>query len=487
MRDRRSTWGLVWRLGAAALVLSGCGSDGGGASDGSGAGGASGQRGPHDARGGALGQLAPTGATRWSHRVGGSQGDVGRAIAADSQGNVFVVGTFEGTAEVGGVPMTGAGMLDVFVAKFTASGTPAWVRHYGGAGIDLVSGVAVDAAGSVWFSGTSSAEIDLGGGVLSSASGAGIYVAKLDAFGNYVTARAFGGSAVGTSTLVALDAAGDLVIAGTYQTAIDVGAGPLPAAVGTFDAFLAKLDPAGTLVFAERLGGTGVDAMQSLALDANGDIVLAGAFTGTADFGAGPLVSAGDLDMFVARYDAAGKARWTKRYGGVDADIARSVAVDGKGDVLFSGSFAGAVDLGGGKLTSAGSADAFIAKLSASGLYVWVKSFGGVGRDEAMSIATDSAHHVLVAGFFEDAMTIGTTPFQSTGDRDSFALKLGSGGDTLFAKHFGSKEDDEASAIASDGYGRVLVTGYFRSEIDFGDGSHTSAGEDDVFLATFEP
>ena len=84
-------------------------------------------------------------------------------------------------------------------------------------------------------------------------------------------------------------------------------------------------------------------------------------------------------------------------------------------------------------------------------------------------------------------MTVGATPFQSAGDRDAFALKLGSGGDILFAKHFGAKEDDEASAIGADGFGRVLVTGYFRTDVDFGAGSHTSAGENDVFIATFEP
>lgn len=486
MRDRRLAWGLA---GLFAATLAGCGGGDGSAGDPGAAGGAGsgGAVGAHEAPGRGLGQLSASGTTRWSNRLGGSLGDIGSAISADALGNVFVVGTFEGTADVGGVPMTSAGMQDVFVAKFASDGTAAWVRHFGGAGIDLVSGVVVDTSGSVWFSGTSSAEIDLGGGVLGATGGAGIFVAKLDAFGNYLGARAFGGSAVGTSTVVALDAAGDLVLAGTYQTPIDFGAGPLPAAVGTYDAYLAKIDPTGKVIFGERLGGDGVDAMQSVAVAPDGDIVIAGAFTGTADFGSGPMPSAGDLDMFVARYDAAGKARWAKRFGGVTADIARSVAVDGKGDVLFAGSFGDAIDVGGGKLHSAGSADGIVAKLSAKGFYVWGKSFGGIGRDEALSIAVDSARHVLVAGFFENAMTIGATPFQSAGDRDAFALKLGSGGDMLFAKHFGAKEDDEASAIGADGFGRVLVTGYFRTDVDFGAGSHTSAGGNDVFLATFEP
>src|SRR5687768_10328449 len=101
---------------------------------------------PGPATGGPSGTIEPTpspgfggsppasGIARWSSRLGGSLGDYGRAVAADSQGNVLVVGMFDGSADLGGVTMNSRGMFDLFVAKFTPAGKPSWVRHYGGAG-----------------------------------------------------------------------------------------------------------------------------------------------------------------------------------------------------------------------------------------------------------------------------------------------------------------------------------------------------------------
>ncbi len=168
------------------------------------------------------------GTTRWSGRAGGDLGDVGVAIAADAKGDAVIVGNFQDTADLGGVPMTSAGMQDLFVAKLDTTGTPMWARHFGGAGIDLATDVAVGADGTIYVVGTSSADLDFGTGDLNGDAGAGIFLAVFDAYGNTLGARAFGGAAVGTQMSVATDAAGDVFLAGAYQTPIDLGAGPYP-------------------------------------------------------------------------------------------------------------------------------------------------------------------------------------------------------------------------------------------------------------------
>jgi hypothetical protein len=146
------------------------------------------------------------------------------------------------------------------------------------------------------------------------------------------------------------------------------------------------------------------------------------------------------------------------------------------------------VDFGQGPVASAGAQDVFVRKLAgASLLPLWTKHYGGAGQDEATAIAVDGASNVLVAGYFEGAMQVGPTPFTSEGDRDAFALKLGPAGENVFSKHFGAKEDDEGAGVAADGFGRILLTGFFRTTVDFGAGDTTSAGESDVFVATFDP
>src|SRR5439155_11265907 len=111
----------------------------------------------------------------------------------------------------------------------------------------------------------------------------------------------------------------------------------------------------------------GWDTANSIAVDGNGDVVVAGDFSGTVDFGGGLLTSAGTKDIFVAKYSGAdGSHQWSKRYGGTGDDHASGVTLDNGGNVGLTGSFKGTVDFGGGALITPG-ADMFVAKYSAAG------------------------------------------------------------------------------------------------------------------------
>jgi hypothetical protein len=101
-----------------------------------------------------------------------------------------------------------------------------------------------------------------------------------------------------------------------------------------------------------------------VAVDANGDVVVTGVFFDTVDFGGGPLTSAGNGDIFVAKYSASdGSHLWSRRFGGTSFEEGSGVAVDANGDVVVTGRFHGTVDFGGGPLTSAGIADIFLLRL----------------------------------------------------------------------------------------------------------------------------
>jgi hypothetical protein len=86
----------------------------------------------------------------------------------------------------------------------------------------------------------------------------------------------------------------------------------------------------------------------AVAVDGSGDVLVTGQFTGSVDFGTGRLTTAGGNDVFVARYSAAGAPLWARRFGGLITDVGSGVAVDGSGNVLVTGYFAGTVDFGPG-------------------------------------------------------------------------------------------------------------------------------------------
>ncbi len=458
----------------------------------------------------------PGGTPQWGAHLGGIQADSARGIAFDGSGSALLAGTFAGSADLAGVAFTSAGLNDIFVAKYTAAGKASWVRRFGGGADDNATAIAADAAGNVYIAGTFQGTVDFGGGPLTAAMAApasDVFLLKLDPFGNHVFSKRFGGAPAGPVTL-ALDLVGNVVLAGDYTSPPDFGAGPLAAPTGPNDLFIAKLDGNGTLVFAKRLGGDGVEAARGVAVDGAGAILLVGGFTGTADFGAGALASAGDVDVFAAKITGTGDTVWSRRFGGAEGDTATAVAVDSTGDGYIVGSFrtvidfaakpasgtastasatgdGGVVDAGPASATalaSAGESDAFVAKISSAGDPMFSVRFGGPRPDEARAVGVDRGSHVIVGGSYQDTMTVAGVPFVSAGDRDAFVLGLSSAaGAAAWGKHFGGPGTEETVAIAIDGSGASAIAGNYASDVDFGTGALTTVGASDVFVAKLAP
>jgi hypothetical protein len=162
---------------------------------------------------------------------------------------------------------------------------------------------------------------------------------------------------------IAVDSAGNVLLTGRFDGTVDFGGGPLSSA-GSTDIFAVKLDAQGQHLWSRRLGGTDYEEGSGIAVDSAGNALLTGYFAGTADFGGGPLSSAGYYDVFVVKLDAQGQHLWSRRVGGTSNDRGYGIAVDGVGNVLLTGEFLGTADFGGGPLSSAGSYDAFAVKLS---------------------------------------------------------------------------------------------------------------------------
>jgi hypothetical protein len=119
----------------------------------------------------------------------------------------------------------------------------------------------------------------------------------------------------------------------------------------------------GTHLWSEQIGGTSSDQAKSVTVDGGGNVLITGYFIGSVDFGGGPLPSTG-LDIFVAKYSASGSHLWSKRFGGSSSDLGNAIAVDGSGNVFVTGYFQNTIDFGAGPLASNGALDLFLTKLS---------------------------------------------------------------------------------------------------------------------------
>jgi hypothetical protein len=272
----------------------------------------------------------------------------------------------------------------------------------GGPGEQEIGGVAVDAAGNIAVAGTYSGGADFGDGPLPvpAAGEARTFVALLDEWGRTLWSHGFPGLGTNHSPLVAFDPEGDVVVAGTFSTsAVDFGLGPLPRA-GTDDVFVAKLDPSGRPLWSKRFGGPDFQEATGLAVDAAGDIVVAGAFVDTGpDFGLGPLPCAGGSDAFVAKLDPRGDPVWSRSFGGPGSDGASAVGLDGEGNVVVAGMFTQAIDFGRGPLRGAGVYDLFVAKLDRHGAGTWARRFASDEKEGVWAMAVNPAGAVAFTGW----------------------------------------------------------------------------------------
>jgi len=250
--------------------------------------------------------------------------------------------------------------------------------------------------------------------------------------------------------------------------------------------------------WARQFGEIGDDIGTSTKVDAQGNVYVTGYFSGTIDFDPGAstynLTSAGPVDVFISKLNAAGNFVWAKQLGGVNSDYGYSIALDTLGNVYTAGYFYGTADFDPGvgvyNLSSTGSVETFISKLDSSGNFVWAKQLGGPSIDYGYYIAVDSSANVYTTGYF-----VGTSDFDpgvnvfnltSSGDYDVFISKLDASGNFVWAKQLGGTSADYGYGLTVDNNGNVYSVGRFDGTTDFDPGTGvfnlTTAGDADAFI-----
>ena len=231
-------------------------------------------------------------------------------------------------------------------------------------------------------------------------------------------------------------------------------------------------------------GGSGSDVGYGIAVDSSGNAYVAGSFYGTATFGNTNLTSNGSSDIFIAKLSSSGSWQWAVRAGSSGFDESLGIAVDSSGNTYVTGRFVGTSNFGSINLTSSGNYDIFIAKLSSSGSWQWaVKAGGGSGNDIGYGIAVDSSGNAYVTGKFEGTATFGSTSLTNSGAGDIFVAKISSSGSWQWAVKAVGLSTEEGYGIAVDSSGYVFITGRFLQSATFGSTNLTSSGSYDIFIA----
>lgn len=425
----------------------------------------------------------------WCGYLGGSSLDELFAVDVDPSGAAYFAGRslspdFPATAGAFDASLT-AGNFDAVVAKVNAAGTAlVYATFLGGSGTDRAEAIRVNAAGEAHVCGHGGSGWPVTAGAYKTTYGGqgDAVVAKLAASGaTLVYSTYVGGTAEDRAHALALDAAGAVFVAGETLSTTSFGTTSSSIlattdSIGTWNAFVAKLQPSGAAIsYAVRFGGSGLDWVSGIEVDAAGVACVAGATT-SPNFGAsgGGLNLAGtNFDAYVAKINAAGSAfQWTARLGGPGPDQANGLALaaDGTAYVVGGAGISFPTTTGAHRTVGDGG-DAFALRLASNGAALLYSTyFGGTSTEAAISAALDAAGRLYVGGYTNSA-DFPTTPgalsptFRGGGaPAEGFVVKLAPTAASLaYASFVGGTADDTVHSVRLAGNGVLWVAGSTQS------------------------
>ncbi len=389
----------------------------------------------------------------WTKVWGWLDSDMATDIRIDNEDFIYVTGTHEDRTDMDPGPdvyeITSNGGKDTFMSKFDTDGNFIWALSWGGISDDYPQDVQLDEQNNIHLVGILKSTVDLdptdGVDEHTCAGGYGdAYISKFDSDGNFLWARSWGGEETDRGISIAVDNAGRIFVAGTFNGIVDFDPGNglcIHISEGNddddSDIFISKFDSSGDHYWTNTLGSVGENFCTALRFDGNDQIYLAGTYVYTVDFAPGPDVvertsPAHYGELFIAKYNLEGYLTWVITGNCLWVPRSSNFIFEDTGNFYISGWFSGVVDFDTGPVVNERTAntygDAFISIFSPDNIHIDVYTFGGDSYDGIHGINFDENGDLFAAGFFYETvdfdLTDGVDEQISHGDSDAYLTRI---------------------------------------------------------------
>lgn len=387
-----------------------------------------------------LAKYNPNGKAVWATKVDGNRySDYAQtyALTLGADDNVYVTGRFNGSVdfdESHTVYLTSDGKYNVFLAKYSPDGEPVWARESGGKEVDYGYDIIVDKHNDIYVTGgfTERARFD-NNFWAEGAGGYDTFIAKYNDEGTFRWVKVMEGLDFDDHSkgrILSLDDDGNIYLSGNFRGNFISGQTRLKAN-GSYDIFISKITPKGTIVWTHQIGGFGWDYVYGLQLDEEKNMYITGTFTGATKFGKTILSSSGRSDIFILKINQNKKILWVKNIRGSAWNRSAGLSLDVDNNVYISGKFYQKIQLDDEVLRSTGFSDVFTAKYNSEGELMWAEKAGSKSHnDDAKAIYVDQDEDIVyVSGNFNGYGVFSGVRIISRGNTNAFVWKIEKKGD----------------------------------------------------------
>ena len=360
----------------------------------------------------------------WARQGSGTGEDLARGVDTDSSGNIYVTGSFSGITTFGVLNVTSAGGSDAFIIKYNTAGTEQWIRKGGSTGADISNDISVDALGNPIITGSFSTTATFGGLLPITSSGStDAFIIKYNTAGTEQWIRRGGGTITDLANGVSTDSSGSAFIVGTFAGTVTFGT-LTSTSSGNNDVFVVKYNSAGAEQWLYAPTGGGNDSGNDIDIDTSGNILVTGSYANTLTVGATILANSGNTDAFIYKLNTAGTPQWAKSGASSGADTGRAVASDAQNNVYIAGNYGNNATFGSLSLANSGGNDVFIVGYSSSGAEIWARSAVGSADDLGNGLATDNFSNLYVTGqYLSTSFVFATVTLTNSNSYNPFLVK----------------------------------------------------------------
>jgi|ERR1043165_9540142 hypothetical protein len=346
-------------------------------------------------------------AQTWNWALG--EGDIGNdasnGVTTDLNSNTYITGNIAGKADFSGTIYQGNGIYEMFIAKYAGNGSIIWAKLAGGAGNDQGNAIKWK-NGYLYVTGFYEDTATFESTQVISKGSGDAFIAKYNDDGNLLWLRTMNGTGTDYGYALDVDDAGNVFVAGNYEHAITLGTTSLSTANIYAESFFAKYDAQGNLVWAKSTVGNNANLITGLAVDYHGAFYVTGYFGGSFKVGSGTIqASTASYDIFLAKVEQSdGSLDWIRQAGSSYEDGAHGVCCDKDGYPSITGYFAGTAMFGNNSVTYMDYNDIFVAHYDTSGNNLWVRAGRGNKLDVAFAITCDNDGNVISTGMFQNVV-----------------------------------------------------------------------------------